>query len=114
MIPLQYVNTELQVSVFRVADPSRFSKGLGFDVLLYVQVVAQGSRDLSAKRGSTIRRISTKNYALGDPLGMRSAAFLETGGVGSQLSPRCRMNVCCSEYHGPPTSLSGAGSFSWS
>jgi hypothetical protein len=25
---------------------------------------------------------------------MRSVAFLEIGGVGSQLSPRCKMNVC--------------------
>jgi hypothetical protein len=31
-IPLQYVNTELWAPLFRVADPSRFSKGLDFGV----------------------------------------------------------------------------------
>ncbi len=38
-------------------------------------------------------------------------AFRETGGVGSHVSPGCRMKVCSSEYHLPFTSGAGAGSF---
>ena len=36
MIPLQYVIAEGLVSLFRVADPSRFSKGLGFGALYFM------------------------------------------------------------------------------
>ena len=55
MMPLQYVNAESLIWLFRVADPSRSSKGLGFGALS--SMAHKLIRIFGRQKRKTVRRL---------------------------------------------------------